>query len=414
MKKSALLISKTTQRQFVLGKQGLFPGRRWRGKEGALQALRESCVVQIDPLNVVARSHDLALYGRVLDYQPAQLEELLYQDRAGFDYGGTVMVHPMQELPYWRAVMQRKFHEPRWQAFAAEHASAVETVRTAVQERGPLGVKDFEGSPIGRWNYRSNKDTGYALYYLWLGGELMTHSRRGFQRMYDLRQRIAPPEFDYAVSPAEAEHFFALKALRETGIARLLGWKNRFAGLIERKVELAEASARLEALVEAEQVVTVELEGDPKTPYYLLAEYLPVLEKLQAGELPQAWQPLETTNEQEVIFLAPLEIASARGRAKALFDFEYLWEVYKPQQQRRWGYYTLPILYGDRLVARLDPKVERSSRTLWIKGFWLEPGTRLDEPFLAALAAGLKRLLRLSGMEQIDFAADIPFIFQST
>src|SRR3712207_2985341 len=100
-----LVISKQTQRRFILGQQGLYPGRRWRGKTGVAQALHAGAVVHIDPLNVVARSHDIVLYGRVLDYEPAHLDTLLYTDRAAFDYGGTVMVHPMDELPYWRIVM---------------------------------------------------------------------------------------------------------------------------------------------------------------------------------------------------------------------------------------------------------------------------------------------------------------------
>ncbi len=407
--KTSLKISKITRRRFVMGKQGLYPGRRWRGKEGVAQALLSS-VIQVDPLNVLARSHDLALHGRVLDYRPDMLEELLYQDRAGFDYGGTVMLHPMHELPCWRVVMQRKWHEPRWQEFMEEHNAAIETVRAAIQERGPLSSKDFEGTKNGRWSYRSAKDTGQALYFLWLGGELMTHSRRNYQRYYDLRERIVPPALEEVASEAEAEDYFAIKAIQEHGLATVQGFKNWFAGLIERKVELAEASARLEAMAAAGQVMPVELEGDSKSLHYCLAEDFSLLERLQAGQLPESWQPLETTTAQEVTFLAPLEIVSARRRAMSLFDFDYLWEVYKPQEQRRWGYYTLPILYGDRLVARLDPKVERSSRTLVVKGFWLEPDQCMDEAFTSALAAGLKRLMRLGEAEGIEFAPAVPLL----
>lgn len=123
MTDSVIRISKETQRRFILGKQGLYPGRRWRGKAGVLQALQSGSVVQIDPINVVARSHDITLFGRVLDYQPDQLEDVLYTDRAGFDYGGTVMVYPMEELPYWRVAMLRKVTEPRWSKFVEESNS---------------------------------------------------------------------------------------------------------------------------------------------------------------------------------------------------------------------------------------------------------------------------------------------------
>src|SRR5512134_514383 len=112
-----LTISRLTLRHFILGKQGLFPGRRWRGKSGVAQAIRSNAVIQVDPLNVIARSHDIALYGRVLDYQLAHLDSLLYTDRVFFDYGGVVMINPMEELPYYRVVMSRKQNEPRRVAF---------------------------------------------------------------------------------------------------------------------------------------------------------------------------------------------------------------------------------------------------------------------------------------------------------
>jgi uncharacterized protein YcaQ len=168
----ALTISKITRRQFILGKQGLYPGRRWRGKEGLAQAILDGCVVQIDPLNVVARSHDIVLYGRVLDYQPALLEALLYTDRLAFDYGGTVMVHPMEQIPCWRVVMQRKQMELRRVAFAEGHAQAIADVRAAVIERGPLSTRDLPGSPGQKGSFRSSSDNAQALYYLWLAGEL--------------------------------------------------------------------------------------------------------------------------------------------------------------------------------------------------------------------------------------------------
>src|SRR5258708_1092610 len=117
-----LKISKITQRQFILGKQGLYPGRRWQGKAGIYEALRAGCVVQMDPLSIVAHNQDIALYGRILDYDPVDLKTALYTDRLCFDYGGVVMLHLMEELPYWRVVMARKQREARRVEFAAEHA----------------------------------------------------------------------------------------------------------------------------------------------------------------------------------------------------------------------------------------------------------------------------------------------------
>ncbi len=130
------------------------------------------------------------------------------------------------------------------------------------------------------------------------------------------------------------------------------------------------------------------------------------LERVSAGRVPQAWTPLETTTTEEVVFLAPLDPVSARGRAKVLFGFDYVWEVYKPEQQRKFGYYTLPILWGDRLVARFDSKLDRTTNTFVILGLWLEDealGT--DEAFAEALARGFARFVTFLGASKLDATA---------
>jgi uncharacterized protein len=398
-------ISNVTLRRFILGKQGLYPGRRWQGKNGIMQALSEGCIVQVDPLNVVARSHDIVLYGRMIDYHPSQLDSLLYKDRVLFDYGGTVMIQPMDELPYFRVVMARKCLEARRIQFANTYQKVIDAVLSEIRERGALGARDFGGDTIKQGSFRSSKVTGQALYYLWIAGELMTHSRQGFNRIYDLRERMAPPSLQHSATPDEAEDYFARKVLQEIGITTERGWRGWWAGAIERKVEPSEGKTRLDELIQSNVIVPILLEGDTKTPRYILAQDLPLLESLQQGKVPDIWQPIETTNDDEVIFLAPLEIVSTRGRALPLFGFEYLWEVYKPEAKRRWGYYTLPILYRDQLVARLDPKLERASGTLVIKGFWLESATTLDEAFISALISGFRRFTAFIGAKHVDFSA---------
>ena len=115
----------------------------------------------------------------------------------------------------------------------------------------------------------------------------------------------------------------------------------------------------------------IQVESGPET-YLVLTEDVPALELLEKEKIPKGWNPKETTTLEEVTFLSPLDIVSAHGRAQKLFDFDYKWEVYVPTPKHRWGYYVLPILYGDDLVARLDPKLDRETMTLQIKGFWFE------------------------------------------
>lgn len=419
MPASQLCISNQTYRRFILGKQGLFPGRRWQGKAGAAQAIREGVVVQIDPLCIIARSHEIALHSRVLDYSPDLLTSLLYTDRAFFDYGGVVRLQPMAALPYWRVIMARKGEQ---RAFLAEqNPAAMLEVLSALRERGPLANRDFDSEPGQKKYWHAAKSTAQALYYLWLKGEVMTHSRRGFERRFDLAERIVPPAYDWQASVDEAEVYFECRALQELGLADLRDWRAHFMGMIERKVSMEEAAERLEALLAAGKIAQVRLEEDAaaggaavgkkngrgtKAPlHYLLAEDLPLLEDLHAGRIPDAWQALGPTSADEAVFLAPLDIVSARGRALPIFGFEYKWEVYTPVTQRRWGYYVLPILYGDRLVGRIEPVLDRRSHTLTIKGFWLEAGVVLDQSLKAALSAALRRFADFVEAGQIEWAS---------
>lgn len=402
-----ITISQTTARRFVLGKQGLWPGRRWQGLEGAAQAIRACEAVQLDPLNIVARSHDIVLWSRVLDYQPEYFDEMLYKQRRFFDYGGALFTYPMNELPHWRLHMARQAQQKRWADYAGEHAGLLGSVRSELRQRGPLGNRDFDGT--ARINsYRGRKDTALALFYLWLTGELMVHHRRRFERVYHFRETVVPPELDYAAPESEAQEHFALKTVAFMGLARQRGWAASLSDYIQRKLDSDEAGRYLQGLLDGEQLIQVQVTGD-KNAYLALGADRPLLDKLESGHTPAAWQAVGLTTGEEVTILAPLDIVSTRGRAKKLFDFEYTWEVYIPAEKRRWGYYNIPILYGDRLAGRIVPKLDRRSMTLQIHQIWLEdwqPANDLD--FAAALAAGLQRFARFVQAARVDLSAVEP------
>jgi uncharacterized protein YcaQ len=395
-----ITISRQTARRYVLGKQGLWPGRRWKGKKGTAQAIRACEAVQLDPLNILARSQDIVLHSRVLDYKPEHLYELAYQERRFFDYGGGLFMYPMSELPYFRVHMERRSHEKRVENFVLSNPELFERVRGELRTRGPLGNRNLDGSRVG-WNYRGRKDTSLALFDMWLSGELMIHHREGFARVYDFRENIAPEEFDRVAEEQDAEEFFARKAVSFHGLLREAGMRISLEYDIQRKYGRDEAGRLLEAWIESGLFARVQVPGRRET-FLVLGEDVPLLESLEKGKAPKAWTPKETTTLEEITFLSPLDIVSARGRAKKLFDFEYKWEVYTPVHKRRWGYYVLPILYGDDLVARLDPKLDRKTMTLEILGFWHEDDAPIkDAAFADALAKGLIRFARFLGAKKV-------------
>jgi uncharacterized protein len=398
-----LTITIDTARRFILGKQGLWPGRRWRGIEGTEQAMRAMEYLQLDPLQIIARSHDIKLYSRVLDYTPGMWEELAYRQRKFFDWGGWLAVRPMDELPHWRVVMRRERESnSRMLGIARDHADAIVEMRAILHERGTVSNRDFQMATRTRTqSYRGRKDSALALYYLWLTGEVMTHHRERFERVYALTETVAPADLIRESDEAEADRFLIKKDVSFSGLTRL----NRVQDSFFRGVPFDKAAQIREAMLADGDLIEVQVEGW-KQVHYALGSDAEVLHELSVGRVPKAWRPLETTTTEEVVFLAPLDHVSARGRAKVLFGFDYVWEVYKPEQQRKFGYYTLPMLWGDRLVARFDSKLDRTTNTFVILGLWLEDhALGNDEAFAEALARAFARFVAFLGASKLDATA---------
>lgn len=398
-----LTINLETARRFILGKQGLWPGRRWHGIQGTEQAMRAMEYLQLDPLQIIARSQDIKLYGRVLDTTPGMWEDVTYQQRKFFDWGGWLAVRSMDELPHWRVVMRRERDgNTRIHEMGHDHAEAIVEMRAILQERGAVSNRDFKMATRKRTqSYRGRKDSALALYYLWRTGEVMTHHREKFERVYALTETVAPAHLICESSDDEAERFLIKKEISFAGLSRL----QRTSDAFQRGGPFSKTRQIHEAMLADGDIIEVNVEGW-KPVHCALGSDAQLLRELSAGRVPQAWTPLETNTTEEVTFLAPLDPVSARGRAKVLFGFDYVWEVYKPVHKRKYGYYTLPVLWGDRLVARFDSKLDRTTNTFVILGFWLEDeALGQDETFAEALAGGFRRFVTFLGAGKLDAGA---------
>ncbi len=396
-----LEISALTARRYVMGRSGLWPGRRWRGLEGAGTAMRTMEDLQLDPLVVVARAHDLMLHSRVADYPIDGWATLTYERREFFEWGGWLAVRPMEELPYFRVVMERERELGRWRDLERDHAETIDKMRAVLRERGEVSNRDFAMHERTRVDdYRGRKDSALVLHYLWRVGEVMVSRRERFERVYALTEAVAPAAALREVDPEEADDVLLRKTIAADGLSRqTLG---AIGGLLRRVVSAAELAERRARWLAAGDVVEVRVEGWRATQLAVGSE-AGLIAELEGGTVPAAWQPIDTTTDEEATFLSPLDPVSARGRAKPLFGFDYVWEVYKPVEKRRFGYYTLPILWGDRLVGRFDPKLDRATGTLVLNGLWLEdPALARDEAFGNALGQGMTRFVRFLGAKRVD------------
>lgn len=392
-------ISLRTARRYILGRQGLWPGRRWRDLRGTEQAMRAMEHLQLDPLVVIARAQDLMLHSRVIDYRLEDWARLTYEQRRFFDWGGWLAVRPMEELPYWRVLMRRERETPRWRAFAREHGAAITEMREVLRERGTVSNRDFTMRARTRVDsYRGRKDSAVALYYLWRMGEAMVARRERFERVYAPTDAVAPEHLIREASDAEADDFLLRKLVASQGLTRFSGIRS----LLQREIAPSEVTAWRDKRLADGELIEVRVEGW-RSPRWALGGDAAILETLEAGRVPRPWKPLHTTTDEEATFLSPLD--PVRSRAEELFGFHYRWEVYTPAAKRRYGYYVLPVLWRDALVARFDAKLDRADRTLRILGFWVEDeALARDDAFAEALARGTHRFLGFLDAEGLDVA----------
>ncbi|HEY2916199.1 MAG TPA: crosslink repair DNA glycosylase YcaQ family protein [Candidatus Limnocylindrales bacterium] len=398
-----LEVSREVARRFLLGRSGLWPGRRWRGLPGTDTAMRTMGNLQLDPLGVVARAQDLALASRVLDYHVDDWAILTHDRRRFFEWGGWLAVRPMEELPAYRVLMRRSVgHEwLRW--INDDHAATVEEMRHVLRTREEVGNRDFAmGERTRVLSYRGRKDSSIALHYLWRLGEAMVARRTPtFERIYARTEAVARQRHLEPMTDEAAEDFLLLKAVRTAGFSKLNGARQ----VIERTITRRELDAWRDRQLEAGSLLQVEIEGLTGR-WLMLAGEAAALATLARGRRPRGWAPLETSTDDEVTFLSPLDpVIHDRDRTRALWGFDYKWGVYDKVEQRAYGYYDLPILWGDRLVARADLKVDRRAGRLDVLGFWLEDETiHEDSGWQAALARGFDRLASLVGATPPDLA----------
>ena len=356
--------------------------------------------LQLDPLGIMARAQDLMLHSRVIDYAVDDWARLTYGKRKFFDWGGWLAVRPMEELPYWRNLMRREREQGHWLEVEHEHHETIVEMRHVLRERGTVANRDFEMATRKRTDsYRGRKDSAVALYYLWRVGEAMVHHRERFERVYAPTEAIAPADLLQEATDAETDDFMRRKHVAFEGISPLTG-----SYTIYTKGSAADVKAWARRAVEDGRLIELEVEGW-RGPRYALAEDAADIETVARGRVPRAWRPKTTTTTDEATFLAPLDPVSARKRAKPLFDFEYIWEVYTPAPKRKFGYYALPVLWGDRIVARFDGRFDRASATFSVLGLWLEDEALSDdEAFIEAFACGTERMQRFLGAERLDMA----------
>ncbi|MBC8182233.1 YcaQ family DNA glycosylase [candidate division KSB1 bacterium] len=392
-------ISKKLARRIVLNAQ-LLDGRPnlSYGKEGIAQIIEKLGYIQIDTISVIKRAHHHTIWTRCNDYQETKLHELQAIDRRIFEYWGHAMSYlPMSDYRFYLPRM-RNFENPSspWAKYQMEKCGNIlEPVLDRMKKEGPLSSKDFAN--IGKkggtwWDWKPAKA---ALELLFWQGKLMITERHNFQKVYDLTERVLPENLNTTMpTQDELAHFFVRRALSAMGLAS------------EREIQkfLQPDSARdsdiravnketilksLNESIEAKEIIPVQIEENQNTKYYALSETIEQSSLLKRSS-------------QKIFLLSPFDnLIIQRDRTKRLFDFDYTLECYVPAPKRKYGYFVLPILWGNTFVGRLDAKADRPKKTFVIRNLTFEPEFKSYEKFFPLFAKKIAALSVFNECEKI-------------
>ena len=348
------------------------PDQFGRGRKAVKRAIDQLSWLQIDTISVVERAHHHILRTRVSNYEPLMLHRLQADERQFFEYWSHAAAYlPISDYRFCLPLM-----EGSEQKRVPDKKLAPEILRR-IREEGPLQSRDFESPPgtqtTGWWDWKPAKR---VLEQLFLCGELMVTHRDGFQKIYDLRERVLPDHIDTSM-PTDIEWCEFIVDRMVGAMCLATEYDIGYARTARRQIANRNVTEKIKVatknLLESGHLVKLEVEG---STYYTHQESLTNL-PLRLGK-------------RQVRILSPFDnLIINRRRALELFGFDYQLECYVPAVKRKYGYFSLPILYGDELIGRMDAKAERKTANLQVRNLVLEDGVKIDDGLLFALQDGL-------------------------
>jgi uncharacterized protein YcaQ len=388
----SLRITNEQARRFILAHQSLWPPHELEGTGGILDYIHRVGCIQFDPLDIVGRNPELVLQSRISDFQPVMLQGLLYEDRELVDgWDKNMSIYGVRDWPYFRR--RREAARREVEERSGPVTAILDQVRQAIEDRGPSSSIDLDHNQIVDWHWGPTRLARVALENMWSWGELIVHHKVRTRKVYDFAHRHIPADVLSTSDPNTTEEQYQdWHILRRIGSVGLLWNKSggdAWLGIHGTKSK--ERTTALTRLLTQGKVVEVRAEG-VEPPLYMRSEDRTALDKTLQSDAPPPHASI----------LAPLDnLLWARELVEQLFGFSYTWEVYKPVAEREYGYYVLPVLYGDRFVARFEPARDKRSGALVVKGWWWEPGVTPSSEMHASLRDCFERFLRYLGAGSI-------------
>jgi len=395
-----IAMTREQTRRFILRKQGLLGKYRFAGKPGAYRYIRQAGCIQYDPVDVCGKNAELTLQSRVRGFTRKMLSELLYKDRLLVDYADKELsIWPSEDWPFFSAYRDRsKMHGAGFPGIPELEEQAVAYIRRngpVSSDTLPIQGKVFWHSSMhwsGNWHGTSPAARS-VLEQLYTDGVLLIHHKSGSRKFYDLADKYLSRDLLDAGNPFPDEmSFLEWRIRRRIGAVGLL-WNRRSDAFLGIEMKTGQRDAAFEKL-EAEGAIRKAVVDGVRFPMFFLTEDLPLAEAVLSDAVDLS---------KRLEFLAPLDpMLWDRKLVEAVWDYQYSWEIYTSAEKRKFGYYVLPMLYGEKLAGRVEAAADRKAGTLVIKNIWFEPGVRQTKKLNTAIDAAFRRLAKFNGCSRIE------------
>ncbi|MTI95579.1 MAG: winged helix-turn-helix domain-containing protein [Firmicutes bacterium] len=383
----AYSISTSQAKRLMLAWQQLLPPRSYKGKQAILDYLTRVGCIQYDPINVAGFNHNLVLQARIKDYQPPLLRQLLYKDRKLVDHWDKNMsIYPAADWPYFARQRARLGTQIRSHS---QIQAVLPKIRQELSSRGPLSSRDLDFGATVDWYWAPARLARAALESAYFQGELLVHHKSHTRKYYDFAHKHLPADIVTAPDPhpddADYHDWYVLRRIGSVGLL----WNRGSDAWLGMRITAQERNAAFARLRSKKEILPVSVPGI-KHELYTKKEALELLD-YRCDTTPQA------------AIIAPLDnLLWDRNLVKALFGFSYRWEVYKPAAQREYGYYVLPVLYGDRFIARFEPTRDKKTGALIIKNWWWEDGITPNPEIESALVDCFDNFIRFLAAPHLE------------